>query len=236
MSAFPGPSDLTWAHPPRRLAERHQFTQPGELALGNIERQVREVSLRKHVGLRAALHKLYRFERLHRPDVGNDPASARRHEPIVCDLHIDIGAHPAQQRQIGGRHELERRRRRIVGAAADGDARRPARLQERQQNCLKHQHGAACRADGKLIGPRPQRARIEFKGRGADAGIVGMLAATERCRRLQRGQVLAQQAGFLPPGPDVFHAERLAGQRGQAERRTQNLPAALTFRSINQNH
>jgi hypothetical protein len=75
----------------------------------------------------------------------------------------------------------------------------------------------------------PVRRKLQFGGPDLRARNFG---ASHLHGRVDGGEVLSHQSGFLSPGPDVFYAERLARDQGQSQGRPQHLPAAFSIRSV----
>ena len=143
-------------------------------------------------------------------------ATTCRKESRTTEFQFDGGSHPPNQRHEAMRQEIERRRKRIVGAALQCKGAGSVSRQERRQDRLKHQRCAACGSHGKAIVPRGQRTRTKFKSlrpepRPDDFGDRNGF------RGLHGGQVLTQQTGFLPSGPNLFQPEGLSGHQRQGQ-------------------
>ena len=70
---------------------------------------------------------------------------------------------------------------------------------------------------------------------GAELG-TGNLGVADRGRRADAGQVLALQPRIPAPSSDVDDPDRLAGHQREAERRAEDLPAALSEVAIDGQH
>ena len=134
--------------------------------------------------------------------------------------------HAADERGEGIRHEIERGRERVVGASLEGEGRNSTGSEKGRQDCLKHQHCAAGGSHGKVVIAGSDRPGVHLQCGGAKGG-PGDLSPADRRRRLHGGQVLAQQAGLLPPGADLFEPERLSGLQRKRERCPEDLPPAF---------
>jgi hypothetical protein len=152
-------------------------------------------------------------------------------EAVPFELHVDRGAHPAQDGQERLGDEIERRRRWIVRPTFENELRRLARDQHGWQYRLQDQCRAAGCPDGELIVTSAHCSRFETQDGRAQRDAGGTGPADGRCR-LNRRQVLSQQARFFPSGPDSLDAKRTSGDERQRQRGPQDLAAAFTSGAV----
>lgn len=164
-----------------------------------------------------------------------DHAAAGRVEAEPAQGQLRIGAEAAHQRRVAARQEVERRRHRVVRAAAQLEPARRVSQHQRRPDGLQHQRAATGGADAELVITRPhlprhERQRLRVQRRPAHLG------AADRGRRLHAGQVLTHQAGLGAAGADRVQREGSARAHRQGQRGAQDLPAALAGGAIDLDH
>ena len=208
--------------PAQRLAQMLQFA-PRDRA-----RQGWRITLGVARGGRAALGQVERLQRVGgRPDRDVDLAAACGVEAQSAQVQFRPRAEPPQQGRIAARQEMERRRGRVMRAAAQRQAAGRVRHHQGRPQRLQQQSATARRAQMETVVTRPrfawreaQRLRVQFRALRARAADLG--------RGVDAAQMLPHQPGLGPPRPDAGHGERLARAHGQRQRRPQELAAALS--------
>jgi hypothetical protein len=205
-----------------------------DLAIGNLERQRCEQCGDAALAQCTAIDAFDRDQR-GRGDVHLDPPATARVKAVADQPRLDGRPHAVDDRQERLRDELERRGEHVVRAAFEDQARRRIGEDERHQQRLEDQAGAARRADGKAIFAGHHLARREGDVGRADRKAVARRTA-QRARGLDRSDMLAHQPRLGALAARIDDAEGLAGDQRQRARIAHHLSPAFALRPVDDDH
>jgi len=217
-----------------RLRPAEMLTRGGEFPLGDVEGKAREQGGGGDREAGAPLDAVDRGER-GGADVHLDAAAALREEAVAVEPRLDARAHAVENRQEDPLDEVEGRGGHIVRAALDDEARRPVREDERHQQGLQDETGAAGGPDRETVIAGADPARTEDELPRAEAQPLAFGAA-DLAGGLDRGQMLAHQSRLLALAADIGDAEGLPGDERERAGVAQHLAAAFAFRSVDGDH
>ncbi len=204
----------------------HAFLELGEGAFGDVRAEGGKVRDYATTAVGAAFVQFDGLELWHGCDLDFEASAAGGVEAGAREGGFDFGAEAGESRQEGAREEIERRGEWIVRAAFQGQARGATSEDQRGQDRLQNQRGAAGGSDGEAIFARADLLRSEDQFARANLRAIGHRVSDLR-RGQHGGEVLAQQAGLFAPGADVDNPKRLPGDERERQRSAEDLPSAL---------
>ncbi|MNC85712.1 hypothetical protein D3C83_13240 [compost metagenome] len=164
----------------------------------------------------ATFEKLDGLQHLHRLDLEHHATAARRIKAVTLDARGHPGTEARELRQERRLEKSERGCAGVVGAALDHDARRRVRGDQRGQDGLEHEAGAARSTDVEMVNAGMHAAGLELERARADR-VTDHVSGTDASCGGDGHRVLRAESGLVATRTDVLDAHGSARDERQSE-------------------